>query len=97
MKLYVRASAWVAPNGKKYGKQKRSSRYEYRFTKRELQDMIADGVAEEIRNPNEAWNICDDIIGIAWNETNGYKSGILFKGKDGNLYVGNTGVAQMFL
>jgi hypothetical protein len=97
MKLYVRASAWVAPNGKKYGKQKRGSRFDYRFTKRELQDMIADGVATEIRDADKAYDICDDIIGIAWNETNGYKSGILFADAQGNLYVGNAGVAQMFL
>lgn len=97
MKLYVSASAYVAPNGKKYGKQKRSSGYDYRFTKRELQDMVNDGIADEISNPDEAWNLCDEIIGISWNETNGYTSGVLFKDSRGNLFVGNTGVAQVIV
>ena len=98
MYKYIKASAWTAPNGKKYGKQKRTGRYSYRFTKRELDNMVADGVAEAISNADEAWDLLSgrgDIIGIAWNETNGYTSGVLFKGNDGNLYVGNTGVAQV--
>lgn len=92
----MKESAWVAPNGKKYGMQKKSRfPYAYIFTRRELKDMVRDGVAIEITNPDEAINLYGDMIGFAWNETNGYKSGVLFKGKDGNLYVGNTGVATV--
>lgn len=94
----IRESAWTAPNGKKYGKQKRShGTSRYIFTRRELKDMVDSGLAQEIRNAEEAWKMSDEVIGYSWNETNGFKSGILFTDKDGNLWVGNTGVAQMFL
>ena len=37
-----------------------------------------------------------DIIGISWNETNGYRSGILIEDKDtGDLYVGNSADANI--
>ena len=94
----IRESAWTAPNGKKYGKQKRShGDSRYIFTRRELKDMVDSGLAQSISNAEEAWKMSDEVIGYSWNETNGFKSGILFTDKDGNLWVGNTGVAQMFL
>lgn len=94
----IRESAWTAPNGKTYGKQKRShGSGRYIFTRRELKDMVDSGLAQEISNAEEAWKMSDEVIGYSWNETNGFKSGILFTDKDGNLWVGNTGVAQMFL
>ncbi len=94
----IRESAWTAPNGKKYGKQKRShGDTRYIFTRRELKDMVDSGLAQSISNAEEAWKMSDEVIGYAWNETNGFKSGILFTDKDGNLWVGNTGIAQMFL
>ena len=94
----IRESAWTAPNGKKYGKQKRShGTSRYIFTRRELKDMVDSGIAQSISNAEEAWKMSDEVIGYSWNETNGFKSGILFTDKDGNLWVGNTGVAQMFL
>ena len=94
----IRESAWTAPNGKKYGKQKRShGTSRYIFTRRELKDMVDSGIAQSISNAEEAWKMYDEVIGYSWNETNGFKSGILFTDKDGNLWVGNTGVAQMFL
>lgn len=94
----IRESAWTAPNGKKYGKQKRShGSSRYIFTRRELKDMVDSGLAQAISNAEEAWKMSDEVIGYSWNETNGFKSGILFADKDGNLFVGNTGVAQMFL
>lgn len=94
----IRESAWTAPNGKKYGKQKRShGTSRYIFTRRELKDMVDSGLAQSISNAEEAWKMSDEVIGYSWNETNGFKSGILFTDKDGNLWVGNTGVAQMFL
>lgn len=97
-KRSMKESAWTAPNGKKYGKQKRGrGDSRYLFTRRELKDMVDSGLAQEIRNAEEAWKMSKDVIGYSWNETNGYKSGILFTDKDGNLWVGNTGVAQMFL
>lgn len=97
-KRSMRESAWTAPNGKKYGKQKRShGSSRYIFTRRELKDMVDSGIAQEIRDAEEAWKMSKDVIGYSWNETNGFKSGILFTDKDGNLWVGNTGVAQMFL
>lgn len=94
----IRESAWTAPNGKKYGKQKRDhGTSRYIFTRRELKDMVDSGIAQSISNAEEAWKMSDEVIGYSWNETNGFKSGILFTDKDGNLWVGNTGVAQMFL
>lgn len=96
MKIYVRAAAWVAPNGKKYGKQQKSRfPYAYRFTKPELKAMIRDGVAEEIRNPEQLMNMSYDLIGFSWSDQNGHKTGILVKDtRTGDLYVGNEGVAQ---
>ena len=94
----IRESAWTAPNGKKYGKQKRDhGTSRYIFTRRELKDMVDSGIAQSISNAEEAWKMSDEVIGYSWNEPNGFKSGILFTDKDGNLWVGNTGVAQMFL
>ena len=90
----VKESAWVSPDGTKYGKQKRGSGYDYRFSTRELKDMISKGIAKEIKDTDKAFKLKDEIIGISWNETNGYTSGALFKGKDGNLYVVLSGVAS---
>lgn len=90
----VKESAWVSPDGTKYGKQKRGSGYDYRFSTRELKDMISKGIAKEIKDADKAFKLKDEIIGISWNETNGYTSGVLFKGKDGNLYIGLSGVAS---
>ena len=96
MKIYVRANAWKAPNGKKYGKQTRRFPGKYLFTRRELRDLVDNGIAEEITNPDDLHAMNYDIIGIAWNETNGYRSGILVEDRDtGDLYVGNSGVATV--
>ena len=97
-KRSIKESTWTAPNGKKYGKQKRShGSSRYIFTRKELKDMVDSGLAQEIRDAEKAWKISKDVIGYSWNDTMGHKTGILFTDKDGNLWVGNTGVAQMFL
>lgn len=99
MKRYIRsssvtASAWIAPNGKKYGKQTRRFPGEYLFTRKELRDMVDNGIAEDMAGTFDPMEMNYDIIGISWNETNGYRSGILIKDKDtGDLYVGNAGDA----
>lgn len=96
MKIYVRANAWKAPNGKKYGKQTRRFPGKYLFTRKELRDLVDSGIAEELTNSDDLRTLNYDIIGISWNETNGYRSGILVEDRDtGDLYVGNTGVAQV--
>lgn len=90
----VMASAWKAPNGKKYGKQTNRFPGKYLFTRRELRDMVDSGIAEDMAGTFDPMAMNYDIIGIAWNETNGYRSGILIQDNDtGNLYVGNTGDA----
>lgn len=96
MKIYVRASAWTAPNGKKFGKQTRRFPGKYLFTKKELRDLVDSGIAEYLNNDADLRSMNYDIIGISWNETNGYRSGILIEDRDtGDLYVGNSGVAQV--
>lgn len=91
----ITASAWVAPNGKKYGKQSRRFPNGYLFTRKELKDMVDLGIAEQLTNSADLHAMNYDVIGFSWNDTNGHKSGILVEDRDtGNLYVGNTGVAQ---
>lgn len=92
----VMASAWVAPNGKKYGKQTKRFPGKYLFTRRELKDMVNSGIAEDMAGTFNPKSMNYDIIGIAWNETNGYRSGILIEDVDsGELFVGNSGDAMV--
>ena len=92
----ITASAWTAPNGKKYGKQTRRFPGKYLFTRRELKELVDSGIAVELSNPDDLRSMNYDILGISWNDTNGYRSGILVEDRDtGELYVGNTGVAQV--
>lgn len=92
----VMASAWKAPNGKKYGKQTRRFPGKYLFTRRELRDMVDSGIAEDMGGTFDPMAMNYDIIGIAWNETNGHRSGILIEDVDtGELYVGNTADATV--
>lgn len=99
MKRYIRsssvtASAWTAPNGKKYGKQTRRFPGKYLFTRKELRDMVDNGIAEDMAGTFDPMEMNYDIIGISWNETNGHRSGILIEDRDtGDLYVGNAGDA----
>ena len=58
---------------------------------------VGAGSVISIRDAEKAWKMYKDVIGYSWNDTMGHKTGILFTDKDGNLWVGNTGVAQMFL
>lgn len=96
MKIYVKstavmASAWKAPNGKKYGKQTRRFPGKFLFTRSELRDMVNSGIAEDMAGTFDPLSMNYDIIGISWNETNGHRTGILIEDLDnGNLYVGNT-------
>lgn len=96
MKIYVKstavmASAWQAPNGKKYGKQTRRFPGKFLFTRKELRDMVDSGIAEDMAGTFDPLSMNYDIIGISWNETNGHRTGILIEDLDnGNLYVGNT-------
>jgi hypothetical protein len=90
----VMASAWKAPNGRKYGKQTNRFPGKYLFTRKELRDMVDSGIAEDMAGTFDPMAMNYDIIGISWNETNGYRSGILIQDNDtGELYVGNTGDA----
>lgn len=86
----IMSAAWVAPNGKKYGKQQKSRfPYAYRFTNPELKAMIRDGVAEEITSPEELESLNYDTIGFSWSDLNGHKNGFLVKDtRTGDLYVG---------
>lgn len=101
MKIYVKgrsvlASAWTAPNGKKYGKQTKRFPGEYLFTRKELRDMVASGIAEDMAGTFDPMAMDYDIIGIAWNETNGHRSGILIVDNEtGDLYVGNASDAMV--
>lgn len=101
MKLYIKsssvmASSWKAPNGKKYGKQTRRFPGKYLFTRKELRDMVDSGIAEDMAGTFNPGSMNYDIIGISWNETNGYRSGILIQDIDtGELYVGNSGDASV--
>lgn len=90
----VMASSWKAPNGKKYGKQTNRFPGKYLFTRKELRDMVDSGIAEDMAGTFDPMAMNYDIIGISWNETNGYRSGILIEDRDtGELYVGNSGDA----
>ena len=101
MKVYVRSSsvmatAWKAPNGKKYGKQTRRFPGKFLFTRKELRDMVDSGIAEDMAGTFDPSAMNYDIIGISWNDTNGYRTGILIEDVDtGKLYVGNTGDAAL--
>ena len=101
MKRYIKsssvmASAWRAPNGKKYGKQTSRFPGKYLFTRKELRDMVASGIAEDMAGTFDPMEMNYEIIGIAWNDTNGYRSGILIEDTDtGELYVGNSADANV--
>lgn len=101
MKIYIRssssvmASAWKAPNGKSYGKQTRRFPGKFLFTRKELRDMVNSGIAEDMACSFDPAAMNYEIIGISWNETNGYRSGILIEDLDtGELYVGNSADAN---
>ena len=91
----ITASAWKSPSGKKYGKQTRRFPGNYLFTRKELKQMVDDGDARYIGgNLDEVDSY--DVIGFSWNETNGYKSGILVEDRNtGELLVGNTASATI--
>ncbi len=91
----ITASAWKSPSGKKYGKQTRRFPGSYLFTRKELKQMVDDGDARYIGgNLDEVDSY--DVIGFSWNETNGYKSGILVEDRNtGELLVGNTASATI--
>ncbi len=92
----VTASAWRAPNGKKYGKTSRRFPNGYLFTRKELRQMVQDGIAEDMAGTFDPSAMDYDVIGFSWNDTNGHKSGILIQDRStGKLYVGNTGDAQL--
>lgn len=91
----ITASAWKSPSGRKYGKQTRRFPGNYLFTRKELKQMVDDGDARYIGgNLDEVDSY--DVIGFSWNETNGYKSGILVEDRNtGELLVGNTASATI--
>lgn len=91
----ITASAWKSPGGKKYGKQTRRFPGKYLFTRKELKQMVDNGDARYIGgNLDEIDSY--DVIGFSWNETNGYKSGILVEDRNtGELLVGNTASATI--
>ena len=91
----ITASAWKSPSGKKYGKQTRRFPGNYLFTRKELKQMVDDGDARYIGgNLDEVDSY--DVIGFSWNETNGYKSGILVEDRNtSELLVGNTASATI--
>lgn len=92
----VLASAWTAPNGKKFGKQTKRFPGKYLFTRKELRDMVQSGIAEDMAGTFDPMSMNYDIIGISWNETNGHRSGILIEDVDtGELYVGNASDATV--
>jgi len=89
------ASAWKSPSGRKYGKQTRRFPGSYLFTRKELKQMVDDGDARYIGGNLDKVDSYD-VIGFSWNETNGYKSGILVEDSNtGELLVGNTASATI--
>ena len=91
----ITASAWKAPSGNKYGKQTRRFPGAYLFTRKELKQMVDNGDAEYIGGDLDQVGSYD-VIGFSWNETNGYKSGILVEDRNtGELLVGNTASATI--
>lgn len=91
----ITASAWRAPSGKKYGKQTKRFPSGYLFTRKELKQMVDNGDAEYIGGDLDKVDSYD-VIGFSWNETNGYKSGILVEDRNtGELLVGNTASATI--
>lgn len=101
MKRYIRsssvmASSWVAPNGKKYGKQTKRFPNGYLFTRKELKDMVSQGIAEDMAGTFDPLAMNYEVIGFSWNDTNGHKSSILIEDTDtGELYVGNASDAMV--
>lgn len=102
MKIYIRssssviASKWKAPNGKSYGKQTKRFPGKYLFIRKELKELVEYGIAEDMAGTFDPASMNYDIIGISWNETNGYRSGILIVDNDtGELYVGNSADATV--
>ena len=92
----IMGSSWRAPNGKSYGKQTKRFPGKYLFTRKELKDMVDSGIAQDLGGTFNSMSMNYDIIGISWNETNGYRSGILIVDKDtGELYVGNSADANV--
>lgn len=58
--------------------------------------MVASGIAEDMAGTFDPMAMDYDIIGIAWNETNGHRSGILIVDNEtGDLYVGNASDAMV--
>ena len=91
----ITASAWKSPSGKKYGKQTRRFPGSYLFTRKELKQMVDNGDARYIGGNLDKVDSYD-VIGFSWNETNGYKSGILVEDRNtGELLVGNTASATI--
>ena len=91
----ITASAWRAPSGRKYGKQTKRFPSGYLFTRKELKQMVDNGDAEYIGGDLDKVDSYD-VIGFSWNETNGYKSGILVEDRNtGELLVGNTASATI--
>lgn len=91
----ITASAWKAPSGNKYGKQTRRFPRAYLFTRKELKQMVDNGDARYIGGDLDEVDSYD-VIGFSWNETNGYKSGILIEDRTtGELLVGNTASATI--
>lgn len=92
----IMGSAWKAPNGKSYGKQTKRFPGKYLFTRKELKSMVDSGIAQDLGGTFDPMKMNYDIIGISWNETNGYRSGILIVDNDtGELYVGNSADANV--
>lgn len=91
----IMSAAWSAPNGRKYGKQTKRFPGKYLFTRKELKSMVDSGIAQDLGGTFDPMQMDYDIIGISWNETNGYRSGILIVDNDtGELYVGNSADAN---
>lgn len=91
----ITASAWRTHSGRKYGKQTKRFPNGYLFTRKELKQMVDNGDAEYIGGDLDKIDSYD-VIGFSWNETNGYKSGILVEDRTtGELLVGNTASATI--
>lgn len=102
MKIYIRssssvmASKWKAPNGKSYGKQTKRFPGKYLFTRKEFKELVEYGIAEDMAGTFDPASMNYEVIGICWNETNGYRTGILIEDLDtGELHVGNTADANL--
>lgn len=92
----IMSAAWKAPNGRSYGKQTKRFPGKYLFTRRELKSLVDSGIAQDLGGTFDPMTMNYEIIGISWNETNGYRSGILIEDTDtGELYVGNSADANV--